>query len=208
MTMEPIHEVNRNEVSAKYKKHRRGKKHRTAPYCKANEGESRDDDVTSTDKKMERGGGLRPRYSPQAPRNYTQFLIDDNNSVSDSNSSDEDFQSFLTSQFENDFKQARSAVLAQRSHSELQSMVLRLEDKLSSLQERYTSCSECCLKQTVTDDNDNVVSDSNSDSSFTSSDSTETDPSNLEERYKELQEQNRKLLSEQQTLLSHNSECC
>lgn len=167
------------ELEAKVKKHRRGKKLRkTRPYDMELEAEvvsSNTYEMNNNDKSrsLPRGGGLRPRYSPQAPRNYTQYIIDDQLRCSEGSVRGEDQQLdvYLAAQFEVEFKQHQEAELATKSRNELQSLVYDLRSRVSALEDWLLSCSSCnavLMNSLSSDDGD---SDTGSDSSHVDTDS-------------------------------------
>lgn len=162
-------EVERDGGVKMKKRHRRGKKLRKAkPYAAEIEisttvslagsdaqksvagGVSNQTDFTNSEaavRPLQRGGGLRPRYSPQAPRNYTQYIIDDQLGCGDAKGAlprdNLEFASFVVSQFEVELKQHRADELAAKSQDELRSLVHQLENRLSSLESHVQTCTSC-----------------------------------------------------------------
>lgn len=161
-------------VDLKVKKHRRGKKFRKAKPYDEMQAESWNGDNTLFDndeannntinRPLQRGGGLRPRYSPQAPRNYTQYLIDDQ--LARMSDNEKQLGSFLASQFEVELKQHQEAELTAKSRSELQSLVNDLRNQVSTLESRLFSCSTCKATHidSQTSDDADINSSINSDS--------------------------------------------
>lgn len=91
---------------------------------------------------------------------------------------DVDLTTFLQTQFENDYKQARTSELVQMSKSELSDLIYKLENRESELVKVSKRC-QICRYQTETAAVDNETdsdmcsdydSSCNSDSSFNSSD--------------------------------------
>lgn len=204
-----------------HKKHRRGKKrsnkNRLNPYSVK---DSSTTDCADSARKQpqqtnEGKGELRTRYSPQAPRNYTQFLINDQNGneIESDNvgefvatNTEVDFTTYLQAQFETDYKHARTSELAQLSKEELFDIVYQLEKKESSLLCSHT-CSHCSSRDETpfvnyqyhsdSDDHSDYESSCSSDFSFTSDEETTTD---LQSMLSSLQQQHQQLIEENHQL--------
>lgn len=160
--------------SFKFKKHRRGKKRmRNTPYEKNPPESVPDVELGSESATVAINDGrnaqtdvhvsaLRLRYSPQAPRNYTQYIIQDQGTSNDLDidlGKEGDFDSFLTEQFELDFKIARDADLYDRTTDELQLMLSGLEDEVVGLEQQLNSCERCSLPSISYDSNYNQRSE-------------------------------------------------
>ena len=203
------------------KKHRRGKKRasksRHYPYAAKKCGDLINSDDQQTGKF--RSGEVRPRYSPQAPRNYTQFIINDQNgnelksdlecdTFDTVSSSEVDFATYIQAQFETDYKNARTTELAQMSKEELSDMVYQLEKKEHTLQKSHKNCPHCTStpfanyqhsNHSDSDDHSDYESSCSSDSSFVS-EGEEPTSDQLQNMLSSLQQQHDQLLEENQRL--------
>lgn len=153
------------ESSVRRKKHRRGKK-RPKP-ADDNDGKS----YLSTEQFVQFGKWQRcetnispedelagcVRYSPKAPENYTQYLLNDqNDNFLKVNSDEGRLTDFLQAQFENDFKEERASELAGKSRTELLKIINELEDKKSRLM-CCPRCSNCHLPKFPQSRNDELA---------------------------------------------------
>lgn len=102
---------------------------------------------------------LRPRYSPKAPRNYTQYIIhDQGNDKALDLEKEEDFHSYVAGQFEHDFISARNADLAGKTVTELQETLSRLEEKVMGLENQLGRCSHSYVPDASESSNDDPSS--------------------------------------------------
>jgi len=170
-------------TESRKKKHRRGKKRiKPCPY------------QMDMKKRSFNESGDQLRYSPQAPENYTQFIMSDHLSETSSDDcNDFDTQSFLSNEFEKDFKQVRAEDLALKTKEELSRLVLELENRESSLKTFARHCEHCNSA-----DNDNSNSFHSVSSSNDNDDESDFDDSPIElvNQLRELKQQNKRLIEE------------
>lgn len=195
------------------KKHRRGKKRVNRPVHPYSQEQSKEENTTATccnQKPVSNNGEIRPRYSPKAPRNYTQFIIgdqndniiQDDNEVAQNNNS-VDFATYIQAQFEVDYKHARTAELSQKSKAELSDMIYHLESRESELLRSTKECSDCQISYYPMTDGDGCsdsdYDSSSSDGSSLSENTTETH-TDLQNILYSLQREHQELLNEHQRL--------